>query len=70
MRVCPQEEIARTRRRRRLTTSSQPITLSVEEKLTISLSQEGALEAFDLKGTLSLTANDDVAAACRVDGHS
>ena len=33
-------------------TSSQPIALSVEEKLTISLSQEGA-QAFDLKGNLS-----------------
>jgi len=44
----------------------QPIALAVEEKLTVALSQEGALEAFDLKGTLSLTANDDVAAACRL----
>ena len=62
----PQEEIADAPPPPPQATSQQPIALSVEEKLTISLSQEGALEAFDLKGTLSLTANDDVAAACRL----
>ena len=62
----PQEEIADAPPPPPQATSSQPIALAVEEKLTISLSQEGALEAFDLKGTLSLTANDDVAAACRL----
>jgi len=62
----PQEEIADAPPPPPPTSTQQPIALSVEEKLTISLSQEGALEAFDLKGTLSLTANDDVAAACRL----
>ncbi|KAH8097459.1 hypothetical protein JL720_350 [Aureococcus anophagefferens] len=47
-------------------TAAQPISLIVEEKLTVALSQEGALESFDLKGTLSLTANDEGAALCKV----
>jgi hypothetical protein len=47
-------------------TAAHPISLNVEEKLTVSLSQEGALESFDLKGTLSLTANDDVASLCKL----
>jgi len=47
-------------------TAAHPIALAVEERLTIALSQEGALEAFDLKGTLSLTANDEAASCCKV----
>ena len=50
----PQEEIADAPPPPPQATSQQPIALSVEEKLTISLSQEGALSG-DLKGTLSLT---------------
>merc|ERR1712159_692928 len=43
----PQEEIADAPPPPPPTSTQQPIALSVEEKLTISLSQEGALEAFD-----------------------
>merc|ERR1719353_2061593 len=43
--------------------------MAAEDGLDVRASMpqdEGVLEAFDLKGTLSLTANDDVAAACRL----
>mmetsp|Transcript_7268 Transcript_7268/g.22373 ORF Transcript_7268/g.22373 Transcript_7268/m.22373 type:complete len:427 (-) Transcript_7268:11-1291(-) len=38
-----------------------PITIVVDERLSCQLSQEGALENFDMKGTLSVTANEDSA---------
>jgi len=41
--------------------TKQPLTILVDEKLSCQLSQEGALENLDLKGTLSVTANDDSA---------
>mmetsp|Transcript_6455 Transcript_6455/g.27160 ORF Transcript_6455/g.27160 Transcript_6455/m.27160 type:complete len:537 (-) Transcript_6455:195-1805(-) len=46
--------------------AAQPVTILVDEKLSCQLSQEGALESFDLKGTLSVTANDESAAKTKV----
>ncbi|KAJ8602212.1 hypothetical protein CTAYLR_003642 [Chrysophaeum taylorii] len=45
---------------------SAPLAIAVEEKLSCQLTQEGALESFDLKGTLSVTATNDSAAAAKV----
>jgi len=47
-------------------TEAHPISLTVEERLSLQLSQEGVVEAFDLKGTLSLTANDEAASLCKL----
>lgn len=46
--------------------SSSPIAIVVEEKITCAMTREGALEQFDLKGTLTVTANSAEAAAAKV----
>jgi coatomer subunit delta len=38
---------------------STPVSLQLEEKITVSMNREGAVESVDLKGTLTLTANTD-----------
>jgi hypothetical protein len=42
---------------------STPLTLVLEEKITVQMSREGAVEACEVKGILNLTANTDVGAA-------
>jgi len=42
---------------------STPLTLSLEEKITVSMNREGAVESCDVKGILNLTANTDAGAA-------
>jgi hypothetical protein len=42
---------------------STPLTLVLEERITVQMSREGAVEACDVKGILNLTANTDVGAA-------
>ena len=49
-----------------ISATKQPMTILVDEKLSCQLSQEGVLESFDLKGTLSVTANEDSAARTAV----
>mmetsp|Transcript_3007 Transcript_3007/g.9371 ORF Transcript_3007/g.9371 Transcript_3007/m.9371 type:complete len:331 (+) Transcript_3007:2-994(+) len=43
-----------------------PVAIVVEEKMTCHLSQEGALEQFELKGALAVTANTEAAAKSKV----
>lgn len=38
---------------------STPLTLQLEEKITVSMNREGAMESVELKGTLTLTANTE-----------
>ena len=45
---------------------STPLTLALEEKITVSMNREGAIESCDVKGTLTLTANTDVGAMAAV----
>jgi hypothetical protein len=40
-------------------THSTPVTLALEEKITVSMNREGAVESCEVKGTLTLTANTD-----------
>jgi hypothetical protein len=40
-------------------TPSTPLSLALEEKITVQMNREGAVEACDVKGTLTLTANTD-----------
>jgi len=40
-------------------TPSTPLSLALEEKITVNMNREGAVEACDVKGTLTLTANTD-----------
>ncbi|KAL3912664.1 MAG: hypothetical protein SGILL_006795, partial [Bacillariaceae sp.] len=42
---------------------STPLTLALEEKITVSMNREGAVEACEVKGILNLTANTDAGAA-------
>lgn len=42
---------------------STPLTLVLEEKITVSMNREGAVEACEVKGILNLTANTDDGAA-------
>ncbi|CAM9655664.1 unnamed protein product [Pylaiella littoralis] len=46
--------------------SVNPVSLSVEERLSCQLTREGTLESMEVKGTLSLTANSDGANKCKV----
>lgn len=46
--------------------AQQPITLSIVEKVSASLSRDGMVESFEIKGSLTLTAADDDAALCSV----
>lgn len=42
---------------------STPLTLVLEEKITVNMNREGGVEACEVKGILNLTANTDVGAA-------
>ena len=42
---------------------STPLTLVLEEKVTVNMTREGTVEACEVKGILNLTANTDVGAA-------
>lgn len=46
--------------------AQQPVTLSIVEKVSATLSREGLVEMFEIKGSLTLTAADDEAALCSV----
>lgn len=46
--------------------AQQPITLAVVEKVSATLSRDGMVELFEIKGSLTLTAADDEAALCSV----
>lgn len=43
-----------------------PLTLVLEEKVTVNMNREGSVEAAEVKGTLSLTANTDAGAGAVV----
>ena len=45
---------------------STPLTLALEEKITVAMNREGAIDACEVKGTLTLTANTDVGAMASV----
>lgn len=47
-------------------THSTPLTLVLEEKITVNMNREGAVEACDVKGILNLTANTDAGAAALI----
>jgi coatomer subunit delta len=38
---------------------STPLTLALEEKITVAMNREGSIESCEVKGTLTLTANTD-----------
>eukprot|EP00601_Ochromonadales_sp_CCMP2298_P007681 CAMPEP_0173192696 /NCGR_PEP_ID=MMETSP1141-20130122/13557_1 /TAXON_ID=483371 /ORGANISM="non described non described, Strain CCMP2298" /LENGTH=483 /DNA_ID=CAMNT_0014116971 /DNA_START=162 /DNA_END=1613 /DNA_ORIENTATION=+ len=46
--------------------AQQPITLAIVEKVSATLSRDGMVELFEIKGSLTLTAADDDAALCAV----
>ena len=46
--------------------AAYPLSLVVEEKVTVALSREGNVEAMDVKGSLALTANVSEASRCAV----
>uniref|UniRef100_A0A6S8RZN8 Coatomer subunit delta n=1 Tax=Ditylum brightwellii TaxID=49249 RepID=A0A6S8RZN8_9STRA len=45
---------------------SAPVSLILEEKVSVSMNREGGIESCDVKGTLTLTANTDVGTAAIV----
>jgi coatomer subunit delta len=45
---------------------STPLTLIIEEKVSVTMSREGAIESAELKGTLTLTAQTDAGTAALV----
>jgi hypothetical protein len=45
---------------------STPLTLALEEKISVAMNREGAVESCEVKGTLTLTANTDVGALAAV----
>lgn len=45
---------------------STPVTLLLEEKISVSMNREGKIESCDVKGTLSLTANTEAGEAALV----
>jgi hypothetical protein len=47
-------------------TPSTPLTLVMEEKVTVQMNREGAVESAEVKGTLTLTANTDAGALALV----
>lgn len=42
---------------------STPLTLSLDEKITVNMNREGAVESCEVKGIMNLTANTDAGAA-------
>lgn len=49
-----------------LPVASTPITLALEEKVSVTLNREGSVESAEVKGTLTLTANTDAGAMALV----
>mmetsp|Transcript_10664 Transcript_10664/g.14954 ORF Transcript_10664/g.14954 Transcript_10664/m.14954 type:complete len:536 (+) Transcript_10664:63-1670(+) len=47
--------------------ASTPLTLALEEKISVNMNREGGVEACEVKGTLTLTANTDAGAAAIVE---
>lgn len=47
-------------------TSSDPVSMSLEEKLTVQLNREGTLEHMEVKGVLTLTVNSEAHAKSAV----
>ena len=47
-------------------TPSTPLTLALEEKVTVQMNREGAVESAEVKGTLTLTANTEAGTAAIV----
>lgn len=45
---------------------NHPVQLVVEERVTVHLKPDGAVDAFEVKGSLTLTATTDAAALCKV----
>lgn len=45
---------------------STPLTLALEEKISVSMTREGTVESCEVKGTLTLTANTDIGAMAAV----
>mmetsp|Transcript_7083 Transcript_7083/g.14486 ORF Transcript_7083/g.14486 Transcript_7083/m.14486 type:complete len:550 (-) Transcript_7083:32-1681(-) len=45
---------------------STPLTLALEEKITVNMNREGAVDSCEVKGTLTLTANTDVGAMAAI----
>jgi len=45
---------------------STPLTLSLEEKITVNMNREGAVESCEVKGILNLTANTDAGAVAAI----
>lgn len=45
---------------------STPLTLALEEKITVAMNREGGIESCEVKGTLTLTANTDAGAKALV----
>jgi hypothetical protein len=45
---------------------STPLTLALEEKITVVMNREGGIDSSEVKGTLTLTANTDVGASAVV----
>lgn len=43
-----------------------PIGVTVEEKITVLLNREGALEQLEVKGNLYVSVNDPSSACCRL----
>lgn len=46
--------------------ATHPVSLVLEEKVTVSMNREGALELLEIKGTMALMANVDEASKCKV----
>ncbi|KAG1679134.1 hypothetical protein FOA52_000489 [Chlamydomonas sp. UWO 241] len=46
--------------------ASEPVTLVVEEKLSVQLSKEGGCESLEVQGTMSLVVNSDEGALMRI----
>ncbi|RLN75134.1 hypothetical protein BBJ28_00011875 [Nothophytophthora sp. Chile5] len=50
--------------------SNEPIGVVVEEKMTVLLTRDGALEQLEVKGSLFVAVNDPSAACCRLKLHT
>jgi hypothetical protein len=46
--------------------SNDPVNLLIEEKLSVVMNREGAMESMEVKGSLGLTVNDEDSAFCTV----
>jgi len=46
--------------------SNDPVNISIEEKMSVVMNREGALESMEIKGTLGVTVNDETVGKCEV----